>query len=139
VISPEDEFAIRDLYARYNALVDTGNYREWAECFTEDGVFGPAVESGGRAAIAALGKSRFEARASQTWEQPQHWNSGLVLTGDAASASARCCIMRMVRMKDSGETVINVLGTYQDQLAREKGRWLFRVRRVSTDALPAPR
>ena len=68
MLGAEDEFAIRELYARYNAYVDTGAWEAWATCFTEDGVFSPAAETGGRAAIAALGKARFEARASQPWE-----------------------------------------------------------------------
>jgi len=135
VLSPEDDFAIRDLYARYNAYVDTGAYEQWAACFTGDGVFSPAVESGGRAAIAALGKARFEARAGQPWKEPQHWNSNLVLSGAGDTAQALCYIMRLVKMKDGGESVINVLGMYEDRLRRVEGRWLFQSRKVTQDTL----
>ena len=138
MLSPADEFAIRELYARYNAYVDTGAYDDWAACFTEDGVFSPAVESGGRAAIAAIGKARFEARASQPWKQPQHWNSNLLFSADSneSSATAICYIMRLVTMKDSLETVANVLGIYQDHIVKQEGRWLFRSRKVTQDTLP---
>ena len=138
MLGAEDEFAIRELYARYNACVDTGAYDEWAACFTEDGIFSPAVESGGRAAIAALGKARYEARASQPWEQPQHWNANLLFAteSNAREAAAICYIARMVKMKASGEVVVNVLGMYRDRLAKVDGRWLFRSRTVSFDTLP---
>ena len=136
MLSPEGEFAIRDLYSRYNAYVDSGAYDDWAACFTEDGQFRPAVETGGRAAIAALGKARFEARASQDWRDPQHWNSNLILSGNGDSARALCYIMRVVRMKDSGQSVTNVLGMYADRLVRQDGRWLFKSRQVSQDGLP---
>ena len=135
MLKPEDEFAIRDLYSRYNACVDTGAYDDWAACFIEDGQFIPAVTSGGRAAIAALGKTRLEARASQPWRDPQHWNSNLILSGDGNSAQALCYIMRIVRMKDTGQSVTNVLGTYQDHLVKQNGRWLFKSRRVSQERL----
>lgn len=135
-LTPEDEFEIRDLYSRYNAYVDTGAYDDWAACFTEDGQFLPAVATGGRAAIATLGKARFEARAGQAWREPQHWNSNLILSGDGNAATALCYIMRLVRMKDSGESVANVLGMYEDALVKIDGRWLFKIRKVTQDTLP---
>lgn len=138
MLGAEDEFAIRELYARYNAYVDTGAYEAWADCFTADGVFSPAVESGGRAAIAALGKARFEARASQPWEQPQHWNSNLLFSpaSNERNASAVCYILRTVKMKASGERAVNVLGMYRDELVKIGGQWLFKRRAVSFDTLP---
>lgn len=136
MLGPEDEFAIRDLYSRYNAYVDTGAYDDWAACFTEDGVFSPAVESGGRAAIAALGKARFEARPNQPWKEPQHWNSNLILNGSGNSATALCYITRVVKMKDTGQSAMNVLGVYQDQLSKVASRWLFKSRKVTQGTLP---
>ena len=136
MLTPKDEFEIRDLYSRYNAYVDTGAYESWAACFTEDGQFLPAVATGGRAAIAALGKTRFETRPSQAWREPQHWNSNLILSGDANAATALCYIMRLVKMKDSGESVANVLGMYEDTLVKVDGRWLFKARKVTQDTLP---
>ncbi len=135
MLPPDDHFAIRDLYARYNALVDTGDYTAWAACFTEDGVFSPAVESGGRSAIAALGKARYEARAGERWIQPQHWNNNLVLVGNGDRARATSYILRIVKMNDSGDSAIITQGMYQDELARIGGRWLFKVRRVTFGTL----
>jgi 3-phenylpropionate/cinnamic acid dioxygenase small subunit len=34
-----DHIAIRELTARYNRAVDDCRYDEWADCFTEDGIF----------------------------------------------------------------------------------------------------
>lgn len=135
MLSSEDQFAIRDLYARYNALVDCGNHQEWAACFTQDGVFSPAVESGGRPAIAALGKARYEARAGEKWMQPQHWNNNLILVGDGNTARALSYIIRIAKMKDTGESTIITQGMYQDELVKVSGRWLFKSRKVTFGVL----
>src|SRR5581483_6281112 len=82
VLSIEDRFAIQDLYARYCANLDCGDWEAWSRCFTEDGVFTGFREVRGRAAIADYGRMRCEERPHSPWKLSQHWNNNLVVEGD---------------------------------------------------------
>ena len=37
--TPEDREEIHELYARYGMTIDNGQFDDWVDCFTEDGVF----------------------------------------------------------------------------------------------------
>jgi ketosteroid isomerase-like protein len=137
MLSIEDRMAIQDLYARHNALNDTGDYQGWANCYTEDGLFKSAQEIRGRAAIAAAGKERYEARPSQPWVNPQHWNNSLIVEGDGKSATALCYLIRIAKIKATGEFSIITHGMYEDELVKVDGRWLFKSR-VVHDTTPPP-
>lgn len=132
----EDRLAIQDLYARHNAYVDLGDYERWAGCFTEDGVSHTSVRTQGRANLVAHGRKRLEDRAGEPWKYPLHWNNNLIVEGDGHAATALCYMMRMVRMKASGEHRATHLGVYQDELVKVDGRWLFKSRKLHLDAGP---
>lgn len=138
MLSVEDRLAIADLYARHNAYVDLGDYERWAHCFTEAGVSHTSKRTQGRAALVAHGKAQLKGRAAQPWDYPQHWNSSLIVEGDATRARGLCYMTRIVRMKDSGAFAATHLGIYEDALVKVGGRWLFESRKLHLDAPPPP-
>ena len=83
--SVEDRFAIQDLYARYNAYWDTGDYEAWSRLFTEDGDFRGTI---GRKAIAQIGPQRDRDGADSAWENPQHWTNSMIVEGGAPAPRA---------------------------------------------------
>ena len=136
MLSIEDRFAIRDLYARYCAYLDTGDWEAWSRCFTDDAVFTGHQEVRGRAAIAAYGKMRCDERPQSPWTNSQHWNSNLVVEGDGERAQALCYLLTIGRAKETGEHKMKVQGTYLDALAKVDGRWLFKQRKTHFDIPP---
>jgi len=136
MLGVEDRLAIQDLYARHNAFVDLGDCERWAECFTADGISHTSVRTQGRAALVAHGRTRLEERAREPWTYPLHWNNNLIVEGDERVASALCYMMRMVKMKATGEYRVTHLGVYQDQLVKVDDRWLFKSRKLHLDSAP---
>jgi 3-phenylpropionate/cinnamic acid dioxygenase small subunit len=137
MLSADDRFAIQDLYARHNACVDLRDHLGWAACFTEDGVSDTIRRSEGREALLAHGKARDEARASQPWTVPLHWETNFVIEGDGTAARAIVYMMRTVKMKETGAFVADTAGIYEDQLTKVNGNWLFKHRKLHLDEPPA--
>jgi len=136
MLSLEDRLAIQGLYARHNIFVDLGDYENWASCFTEDGISHTSTLTQGRDALIAHGRARFEARATEPWTYPQHWNTNLVIEGDEEAAYGMCYMTRVVKMKETGEYVTTHLGIYQDEIVKHNGRWAFKIRKLHLDAPP---
>jgi uncharacterized protein (TIGR02246 family) len=137
MLTIEDRLAIQDLYARYCATLDTGDWAAWSCCFTEDAVFAGFQEVRGRDAIAAYGRMRCEERPQGPWTCSQHWNSNLVVEGEGVHAKALCYLLTMGTAKSDGSHQLKVQGTYQDELAKVDGQWLFR-RRLTRFDPPSP-
>jgi hypothetical protein len=133
----EDRLAIQDLYSRYNAFIDTGDYEAWSRTFAEDGIFAGSSELKGRAKIAAFGKMRWEERPALEWANAQHWNNNLVVEGDGRSAKGLCYILRIAKHKHTGKFEIITHGMYTDDLVKVAGEWLFAKRSVLMDTPPA--
>ncbi len=139
MLSIEDRLAIQDLYARYCANLDCGDWEAWSRCFTEDGVFTGFQEVRGRAAIADYGRMRCEERPRSPWKLSQHWNNNLVVEGDGHRARALCYIVTIGTLKDGGGSQLKVQGSYDDELEKQNGQWLFRRRTTRFDELTPER
>jgi hypothetical protein len=137
MLSSEDRLSIQNLYARYCAYLDTGNIEAWSQCFTEDGVFDTYQSWAGRKTILEYGKKVLAGRADKPWMNGQHWNSNLIVEGDGAQARAICYLLVAGKLRTNGEFAINIQGTYEDDLAKIDGRWLFKHRKVHFDT-PSP-
>jgi len=137
MLTTGDRLAISDLYARYCATLDTGDWDAWSLCFAENAVFKGFQELHGRAAIAAYGRMRCEESSRTRWKNSQHWNSNLVVEGDGERARALCYLVTVGTDRETGEPQMKVQGTYQDDLVKVAGRWLFR-RRLTEFESPSP-
>jgi uncharacterized protein (TIGR02246 family) len=118
----EDRDAIRDLFARYCAYVDTGAAEEWAATFTEDGEFRTdRVTLVGRDALRS-----FAARLPPGGLHHLVMNQAIDVEGDTATCRASVLV--------TSKSVIVTTGRSLDELRRVGGSWLIVRRTYSPDA-----
>ena len=126
-LTTADHIEIRDLVARYNHAVDSGDGDGYADTFIDTGV----LEAGellveGRDALAA-----FAVGLPKSQRAPRHIASNLVVSGDGDHATVAAYVQMYTLVGDPPRQEVAASGRYADQLVRSDGRWLF-VRRVFT-------
>jgi hypothetical protein len=126
-----DKLEIQELAARYNRAVDSRRPDEWADTFTEDGVF-VSMRVGthsGRAALVKFASDFWTEPDCAPWRGGQHWAANMIIEGDGDHATLFCYhIMFMPRDGDHVESVI--MAAHDDELVRTAQGWRFKVRRV---------
>lgn len=128
MLTPEDDLAIRALYARYNHAIHRGDADAWAACFTPEGRFSNrarVVE--GREALAeyaagwsADGRSRY-------------WIDNLLLKSTNTGASGTCYLLLLSIGRDGSPPAVDLTGIYTDSLVKQQGEWLFAARHIARD------
>lgn len=143
-ITPEDRFAIYELYARYCYTVDQNNTEGWADTFTPDGerYYDPLHPMPARA--GKLFKGREQLIGLQTALQPtrqplrtRHWHATPLLTdmGDHVGS----IVYGMVADVSQQPPVILAHTTYTDRLVKlEDGSWRIQYRGSVHDRHPVP-
>ncbi len=126
----QDRLDIHELYARYAATIDNGEYEDWLSCFTEDGVF-ESTRFGKHVGREGLRKFTKIYRESLGGAQVLHaiTNVYFKIEGDAGAGS---CYLLYYHCKD-GKIQQAAVGRYKDTLRKVDGRWLFASRKVSLD------
>jgi uncharacterized protein (TIGR02246 family) len=129
--SPDDRFAINDLFVRYVCALDAGDADTVIDCFTDDATLvSPAVgEHTGRVAITAFAHrfARFQAGGSQL----RHVISNLLMTVDGERAHATCYLV--VFLTRDGASRMLAPGRYDCDLRKVDGQWRFQRRVVLHD------
>jgi len=124
------EHAIARLITRYVGLNDAAQWDELAALFTQNGRVNrptaPETFTTGRAEILAS----FQSRPPR---QSRHIVANILVdvAPDGQSATAQSQILLFTAAKTAP-----MVGTYQDQLVRENGQWLFTERKGSLDFTP---
>jgi ketosteroid isomerase-like protein len=122
-----DHAEIQSLYGRYCFAIDLRDFDGYAACYTSDAAFvsyaGLVVQ--GRPALREFGVKAMENPDMVGY----HWCSNLVLEATDYGAAGRCYLMYLAAPSDDRAEVRRAL-YYEDELAREDGRWLFRRREV---------
>lgn len=122
-----DRMAIRELSARYNRCVDDMHFGDFANCFTENGVF------------EVVGLDTFRGRA-EIEHNVSKFNFGTLhlttdstveITGD--SATQVCSVLVANRQQNRLSFRFLTTGRYHDTLRRTEAGWLFEHRIVDTD------
>lgn len=130
-LDANDRIEIHELYARYALYFDKGDPEGWASIFSEDGRF--VLEDGeivGRADLAVFAKGRMA-------QSPgiRHYTTNVCI--DATSRGAHGQAYVLVLCKQRGEELrLRTMGSYEDELVREDGRWRFALRRFSPWIVP---
>lgn len=122
----DDREAIRDLLTAYCVAMDNGRFAELAALFVEDGVWDGAA---GRAAI----ETRLAQRIPVGDEGPRriHFLSNIRIAIDGTTAHA---VSNWLVIRASGAgAMVGAAGTYDDDLIKRDGRWLFSRRSISED------
>ncbi|WP_299527700.1 nuclear transport factor 2 family protein [uncultured Streptomyces sp.] len=138
-VSDQDYASIVHFYAGHGQLLDAGQAEEWAEQFTEDGVFGQNVKpepKRGRAAIAAAMRKGIDAIEARGLTR-RHW-FGMVEASVVEDDVVRTRYYATVfETPSGGEPRLYLSTTAEDVLERRDGRWLVRSRLITHDGTPA--
>jgi hypothetical protein len=124
-LTTQDYIDIQQLYARYNVAIDSGNAEDYANTFTNDGVFNTF---NGRDALLGFAKG-------YTGTNRRHWNTNLVITPthDGAKGSVYLFMMDVSTRPPSIAAAIQ----YDDTLVKTPQGWRFKKRTTKVDTAPA--
>ncbi|HWK41284.1 MAG TPA: nuclear transport factor 2 family protein [Croceibacterium sp.] len=138
-----DRAEIADLMARYLFAMDYMDADAYAECFVEDGVLDYAMgTTTGREAIRAEAHAFREniARIFVDWQgnpaKLRHLvqQKAIRIEGDRAWNTGFW--WEMTNAGPEGRPKAESFGTYEDELVRVDGRWLFQRRKIYNEFLP---
>jgi uncharacterized protein (TIGR02246 family) len=126
----EDREQIRDLYVRYAITIDSGQYEQWLDCFTDDGVF-ESPRFGRHVGRDGLRKFTQIYKESLGGAQVRHVISAVHfdIEGDRATGG---CYLTYFHSK-IGKTELAAVGEYRDKLRKVGGAWRFESRQVTVD------
>jgi hypothetical protein len=122
-LSPEDRFAIQELFARYAWAIDTSDWKGYADCFTPDALLGMNDDRySGWQEIYDYVKGL---TSRDMWPGSQHYNGQILIeSGDGNQCRVRSYSTILFRLRD-GTSHFRVLGIYEDTCVKVDGRWLF--------------
>ena len=139
IVRLEDERAILDTLHRYGQTIDAGLDREWAELFTEDGVF-QCVDRFGKAILREQGREALakwvrDFKAGETL-QMKHCVLAPVVTISGDTAEVVSQYANLIENQDRfAPPHIRFTGCYRDIFAKGgDGKWRFCQRISQTDA-----
>ena len=138
-----DRAEIADLMARYLFAMDYHDADAYAECFTEDGVLDYAMGTlVGREAIRAEARV-FAAKIGEIFKDWQgnpaklrHLVHQKAIHVDGDRAWHTGLWWEMTNGGPEGRPATPSFGTYEDELARVDGRWLFKRRKIYNEFSP---
>ncbi|MFD2471033.1 nuclear transport factor 2 family protein [Amycolatopsis silviterrae] len=127
---------IQQYYAWQMQLLDQARTDEWAETFTEDGVFeanaAPAPVKG-RSAIAAASAATHR-QLAEVHELRRHWLGMLTVEpGETADKLHTRCYALIIATRKGGEPRIHCSTLCEDVLVRVGDSWQVEYRTVSRD------
>ncbi len=128
----EEKDAIRDLLSRYCFHFDAGEFEQWLDLFTPDGVFdlGPRGRISGQAGLRDFLKVL---PLVDGLPMTRHCVTNIIINVEGDHATARSYVMVL----GPGERVaIGVAGRYEDDIVKMAGQWRFKLRKVHFDLLP---
>ena len=129
---------IQHFYGRQMRLLDEGRVEEWADSFTEDGVFSanahPAPQNG-RAEIVE-GARRAARMLSEQKVQRRHWLGMLEVREQADGTLTAHTYALVVNTPQGGKPAVEFSTSCDDVLTREDGTLRVRSRQVYRDDLP---
>ena len=135
----EDERAILRTIHLYGRKVDLGLDRDWAELFTEDGIF-LCIDQAGEVVIREQGREALAAwvrafKASET-RKMKHLVIAPVVTLDGDTARVVSQFANMVENQDRYQPPhVRFMGQYVDDMVRcDDGEWRFQQRLSETGA-----
>jgi len=115
----EDRILIRELHGTYADASFSGDKQGWLDCWVDDCVWSTTFGE-------SVGKQAMGDKWDQLWQSMTvlafFTETGAIeVTGD--SATARCYVREVFRMKGSGQT--GLIARYDDELVREDGAWKY--------------
>ncbi|MBZ4319361.1 nuclear transport factor 2 family protein [Streptomyces huiliensis] len=128
---------VQQFYAEQMHLLDTGRAEEWAETFTEDGVFAANAHpepAAGRSVIAAAARKAVDDYVARGIQR-RHWLGMVSVTERGDGEVAASCYALVVETGRGGRPELRASTSCDDVLVRRDGRWLVKDRQVRRDDL----
>jgi uncharacterized protein (TIGR02246 family) len=125
-LSTDDYIAIQQLYARYAFSVDLRDVDGWLASWTEDGAL--VTTSGKRISGRNERRALMETYTSDSNERGYHWVGNIVIAPTDGGAAGKCYLMHV--FAPDGPAEIRYAYYYEDELVKQDGRWLFRLRTI---------
>lgn len=138
----EDRAQIENLQARYLFAMDFRDPEAYARTFTENGVldFGGGKIEGRQAIHDMVASTRDRAASQQPGEGPpkgRHSITSMVIDVNGDRATAVAYWFLMVNDNPERKTELNSFGHYEDELVKVDGQWLFKLRKIYNEEVPA--
>ncbi len=130
----EEKDAIRDLMTRYCLAIDAGRYEEWAQCFTEDGIFDSPI-LGTWQGWDALRSFTTKYREWTGDAQSRHCVMNILIDIQGQTATAESYLL--LTHAAQGKTELVISGRYEDRIEKVGDQWRFKERKVCPDTSPA--
>ena len=139
----EDRAQIQDLMGRYLFAMDWHDNDTYAECFTEDGVLDYAMATlVGREAIRE-GARKFREAVGDLFKREdgspallRHVLDQIVIRVEGDRAWTTAFWWEMTDGGPGRSPVIQSYGTYEDEVVRQDGQWLFSRRKIYNELIP---
>lgn len=128
---------IERFYAAQMQLLDRGAVREWADTFTEDGVFaasGLPAPVRGRDTIATSAARAYDERTARGVVH-RHWLGMLVVDPSSDDVVNARSYALVIEVPAGGAPALHRSTVCTDVLVRDGDRWLVRERSVTRDDL----
>ncbi|MCX4851917.1 nuclear transport factor 2 family protein [Streptomyces sp. NPDC051658] len=128
---------IQQFYAAQMQLLDSGKAEDWAQTFTEDGVFAANAHpepAEGRAVIAATARKATDEYAAKGIQR-RHWLGMVNVEQRGADEVFAQCYALVIETPRGGQAKLHVSTRCDDLLVRTEGRWQVRHRQVYRDDL----
>jgi hypothetical protein len=136
-LSPDELYSrLQHFYARQMQLLDAGRTQEWADTFTEDGVFeaGAQAPVKGRDAIA-VGAAAVAAKFTADEITRRHWIGMITVDPPRGDLAVRCYAL-VLEIASGGPVTVQRSTVCHDVLAPHGDLWQVRHRKVTRDDLP---
>lgn len=138
----EDRARIEDLQARYLFAMDFRDPVAYAATFAEDGVldFGGGQVKGRQAIHDMVARMRDMAATQKPGEGPpkgRHSITSMVINVDGNKATAAAYWFLMVNDNPERRAQLDSYGHYEDELVKVDGQWLFSLRKIYNEEVPA--
>lgn len=134
----EDREQIQELLVAYGATLDRHDFAAFGRLFTEDAEYaaGAGAPARGRTAIQAQLEKTITSNPSNLPPPNFHlsFNPSIRIDGDRATVHSLGAYVAPDPATRTTRMVFFV--TYQDQMVRRDGRWLFQRRVIGSSALP---
>lgn len=125
---------VQQFYTRQMQLLDAGRTAEWADMFTEDGIF----EVGARAVSGAENIAQAARAVADEFAEAgitrRHW-IGMLTVKPATETVATRCYALVLEIPRGGEVVVRRSTVCEDTLVHSGTAWLVRHRRVTRDGM----
>ncbi len=128
-LSWHDKLEIRELVARYDHAIDSGDPEGWAATFTEDGSWNGGVVVSGQAELLAFARGLPANPAFAAFRPSFHFFANVLVEETTPGEARLLCDNLMLQPRAGAGVAALTAAGYDDIVRRVDGRWLFASRR----------